>query len=60
MSLVLKHIEKSYPEFDLDLTFSAGKGEFLTLLGPSGCGKTTTLHLIAGFISPAIRYRYGI
>ena len=53
MSLALKNIEKSYPEFDLDLTFSAEKGELLTLLGPSGCGKTTTLHLIAGFITPA-------
>lgn len=52
MSLVLKKIEKSYPEFDLDLTFTAEKGMLLTLLGPSGCGKTTTLHLIAGFISP--------
>ncbi len=53
MSLELKKIEKSYPEFDLDLTFRAERGELLTLLGPSGCGKTTTLHLIAGFISPA-------
>ena len=52
MSLVLKKIEKSYPEFDLDLTFTAEKGMLLSLLGPSGCGKTTTLHLIAGFISP--------
>ena len=52
MSLVLNQIKKTYPEFDLDLSFSAEKGELLTLLGPSGCGKTTTLHLIAGFISP--------
>ena len=52
MSLVLNHVEKSYPEFDLNLTFTAEKGELLTLLGPSGCGKTTTLHLIAGFIAP--------
>lgn len=52
MSLVLKNIEKSYPEFDLNLSFSAEKGELFTLLGPSGCGKTTTLHLIAGFIAP--------
>ena len=52
MSLVLKSIEKSYPEFDLNLSFSAEKGELFTLLGPSGCGKTTTLHLIAGFIAP--------
>ena len=28
------------------------EGEFLTLLGPSGCGKTTTLHIIAGLLSP--------
>src|SRR5262249_27021447 len=28
------------------------EGEFLTLLGPSGCGKTTTLHVVAGLLSP--------
>ena len=27
-------------------------GEFLTLLGPSGCGTTTTLHQIAGCLTP--------
>ncbi len=31
-----------------DVSFSAPKGTFLTLLGPSGCGKTTTLMSIAG------------
>ncbi len=36
-----------------DLSLSAEKGEFLTLLGPSGCGKTTTLRAIAGFVTPA-------
>jgi putative spermidine/putrescine transport system ATP-binding protein len=36
-----------------NLSFSAEKGEFLTLLGPSGCGKTTTLRAIAGFVAPA-------
>jgi len=30
--------------------FSAGKGEFVSILGPSGCGKTTLLRLIAGFV----------
>jgi iron(III) transport system ATP-binding protein len=30
------------------VTFSARRGEMLTLLGPSGCGKTTTLRCIAG------------
>jgi len=52
VSLKLKNIKKAYPEFTIDLSFSAGEGELLTLLGPSGCGKTTTLHLIAGFITP--------
>jgi putative spermidine/putrescine transport system ATP-binding protein len=35
-----------------DLSFTAERGEFLTLLGPSGCGKTTTLRSIAGFVTP--------
>jgi putative spermidine/putrescine transport system ATP-binding protein len=35
-----------------NLSFSAERGEFLTLLGPSGCGKTTTLRTIAGFVGP--------
>jgi putative spermidine/putrescine transport system ATP-binding protein len=34
-----------------DVSFSAAKGELLTLLGPSGCGKTTILRSIAGFAS---------
>jgi putative spermidine/putrescine transport system ATP-binding protein len=32
-----------------DVTFTLGRGEFLTMLGPSGSGKTTTLRIIAGF-----------
>ena len=36
-----------------DLSLSAQRGEFLTLLGPSGCGKTTTLRSIAGFVKPS-------
>jgi putative spermidine/putrescine transport system ATP-binding protein len=31
------------------ISFSAAKGELLTVLGPSGCGKTTILRSIAGF-----------
>lgn len=36
-----------------DVSFSAAKGELLTLLGPSGCGKTTILRSIAGFATAA-------
>ena len=35
-----------------DVSFTAGQGEFVSLLGPSGCGKTTTLRTIAGFEMP--------
>lgn len=35
-----------------NVSVTAKKGEFLTLLGPSGCGKTTTLRIVAGFITP--------
>jgi iron(III) transport system ATP-binding protein len=34
------------------ISFTAGPGEFISLLGPSGCGKTTTLRCIAGFEHP--------
>lgn len=52
MSLKLVNIKKSYPDFEIDLSFDIEKGKLITLLGPSGCGKTTTLHIIAGFIVP--------
>jgi len=52
MSLKLENVKKSYPEFEMELSFYARKGQILTLLGPSGCGKTTTLLLIAGFLNP--------
>jgi len=35
-----------------DVSFSFGRGEFISLLGPSGCGKTTILRMIAGFEQP--------
>jgi putative spermidine/putrescine transport system ATP-binding protein len=34
-----------------EVSFSVGRGEFVSLLGPSGCGKTTTLRMIAGFMA---------
>ena len=30
--------------------FTAGEGEFITVIGPSGCGKSTFLHIMGGFI----------
>jgi iron(III) transport system ATP-binding protein len=35
-----------------DISFTARRGEVLTLLGPSGCGKTTTLRAVAGLETP--------
>ncbi len=48
--LELKHLSKSYGDVDAlkDLSFTAEKGEFISILGPSGCGKTTALRAIAG------------
>ena len=50
--IVLKGLKKSYADFSVALSFNVYEGEFLSLLGPSGSGKTTTLHLIAGFVTP--------
>ncbi|RKX99958.1 MAG: ABC transporter ATP-binding protein, partial [Spirochaetes bacterium] len=52
MGLIVKKLQKAYPEFFMDISLEVKKGELLTLLGPSGCGKTTTLNLIAGFLNP--------
>lgn len=35
-----------------DVSFTLGKGRFLSILGPSGCGKTTLFNTIAGLIRP--------
>ncbi len=34
------------------VTFSAKRGEFLSIVGPSGCGKTTVLSVVAGLLKP--------
>jgi NitT/TauT family transport system ATP-binding protein len=36
-----------------DISFSVGRGEFVTLVGPSGCGKSTLLQILAGLIPPS-------
>ncbi len=33
-----------------DVSMTAEKGEFMTLIGPSGCGKSTLLRIISGII----------
>jgi iron(III) transport system ATP-binding protein len=35
------------------VSFTAEKGQQLTLLGPSGCGKTSTMRAVAGLESPS-------
>lgn len=36
-----------------NVSFSAKRGEFVSIIGPSGCGKSTLLRIIAGLITPA-------
>lgn len=33
-----------------DITFSVGKGEFISIVGPSGCGKSTLMSIISGLL----------
>ena len=33
-----------------DITFSASKGEFISIVGPSGCGKSTILSILSGLL----------
>lgn len=35
-----------------DISFTAKKGEFISIVGPSGCGKSTLLSIIAGILKP--------
>jgi molybdate transport system ATP-binding protein len=44
-------IKKRFPDFTLDVSFSAGMQAF-GFLGESGCGKTLTLRCIAGIETP--------
>ena len=37
-----------------DVSFSVGKGEFVSIVGPSGCGKSTILNIVASFLAPTV------
>lgn len=34
------------------ISFTAAKGEFISIVGPSGCGKSTLLSIISGLLKP--------
>jgi NitT/TauT family transport system ATP-binding protein len=36
-----------------DVSFSASKGEFVSIIGPSGCGKSTLIKLIGDLLEPS-------
>ncbi|MFP4301794.1 MAG: ABC transporter ATP-binding protein [Spirochaetaceae bacterium] len=48
----IEDVTVTWPEFQLNATLTAARGEVLSILGPSGSGKTTTLRIIAGFEAP--------
>lgn len=52
--LTVSGISKSFNQSNVlsDCTFTAEKGELISLLGESGSGKTTLLRIIAGFENP--------
>lgn len=45
-------MKKHFPNFCLDVSFSAESSEILGLLGASGCGKSMTLKCVAGIETP--------
>jgi len=48
--LEVREIDKRFGAFTAldNVSISANRGEFVSILGPSGCGKTTMLRVIAG------------
>ncbi len=52
--LTLENITQSFEGREIlrGISFSAGKGEIVSILGPSGCGKTTLLNIVLGLVRP--------
>jgi NitT/TauT family transport system ATP-binding protein len=50
LEAVTKRFESKRGRVDavVDVSFTVGQGEFVSILGPSGCGKSTLLRLMAG------------
>jgi NitT/TauT family transport system ATP-binding protein len=51
--LSFDHVQMTFPdgtEAVADVTFSVGRGEFVTVVGPSGCGKSTLLRIASGLL----------
>jgi len=53
MSIEVKNLSFSYGDHPVlhDISFSVGKGEFLSILGPNGVGKSTLFRCILGLLS---------
>ena len=53
MSIEVKNLSFSYGDRQVlhDISFSVGKGEFLSILGPNGVGKSTLFRCVLGLLS---------
>ncbi|MBC5810151.1 MAG: ABC transporter ATP-binding protein [Candidatus Eremiobacteraeota bacterium] len=54
-AIAVSALVKRYPTGTValdDIDFTAGAGEFVSVVGPSGCGKTTLLRILAGLEGP--------
>jgi NitT/TauT family transport system ATP-binding protein len=51
----VRMVSKCYDDLEVlsNVTFKAGRAEFVVVVGPSGCGKTTLLKIIAGLETPS-------
>ena len=45
-------LKKSFPSFDVNISFSSDSAGITVLAGPSGSGKTTIINMIAGLVRP--------